>query len=97
MGFRLTREAEEDVIGIAEDGLRLFGEAQAERYHRALFRMFGLIAGFPRMARERMEISPSVRIHPYKAHLIVYIVADDDDVLIVRVRHGHEDWAEQAR
>lgn len=33
MGFRLSLKAEEDIVGIAEDGLRLFGAAQARLYH----------------------------------------------------------------
>ncbi len=80
-------------MGIAEFGMRSFGETQARRYHRDLFRTFALIAEFPQIARERTELSPPVRIHPHKAHLIVYIVHDKDDVLILRIRHGHEDWA----
>jgi toxin ParE1/3/4 len=44
------------------------------------------------MARERLEITPPVRIHPFRSHLIVYIVDDNNDVFIVRIRHEHEDW-----
>ncbi|KIV68650.1 ParE toxin protein [Rhizobium sp. UR51a] len=36
-----------------------------------------------------------MRIHPFRAHLVVYRVEADDDVLIVRVRHGHEDWGNE--
>lgn len=92
-GFRLTELAEDDVIGIAEDGVRLFGAAQAQRYHNELFAVFELIAASPRMARERQEISPPVRVHPFKAHLIIYTIEENGDVLIVRIRHGHEDWS----
>jgi len=92
MGFRLSLEAEEDVIGIAEAGVRLFGTTQARKYHDELFAIFDLIAANPRMARERHEIVPPMRIHPFKAHLIVYRVHETGDVFIVRVRHGHEDW-----
>ncbi|MDF2370682.1 MAG: type II toxin-antitoxin system RelE/ParE family toxin [Rhizobiaceae bacterium] len=93
MGFRLTHEAERDIIGLAEAGLRLFGQAQARQYHEELFDRFELIAANPRMARERHDVSPPVRIHPFKAHLIVYVVENGDNILVVRVRHGHEDWA----
>ncbi|OCC02290.1 plasmid stabilization protein ParE [Labrys sp. WJW] len=93
MGFRLSFAAEEDILGIAEEGLRLFGTVQAKRYHDELFAIFDLIAANPRMARERHEISPPVRIHPFKAHLVVYRVEDNGDILIIRIRHGHEDWA----
>lgn len=37
-----------------------------------------------------------MRIHPFKAHLIVYRIDDDGDIFIVRVRHGQEDWADDA-
>jgi len=93
MGFRLSIAAEEDVIGIAEQGIRLFGPVQARQYHDELFAIFDMIAANPRMARERPELSPPMRIHPFKAHLAVYRIEKDGGILIVRVRHGHEDWA----
>ena len=93
--YRLTRKAEEDVIGIYANGLRMFGSAQAARYHDELETVFQLLGENPGMARERREITPPVRIHPYKAHIIVY-VPDATGILIIRVRHGHEDWAEEA-
>lgn len=93
MRFRLSHEAENDVIAIAEDGVRLFGVTRARQYHEELFALFELIAENPWMARERHEIAPPVRIHPYKAHLVIYRIEDDGDILIIRIRHGHEDWA----
>lgn len=41
MGFRLSREAEEDIITIAEYGISVFGTAQAERYHTELLALIG--------------------------------------------------------
>ena len=96
MGFRLSLAAEEDIIHIAEQGVRLFGIAQARRYHEELFAIFDLIAANPRMARERQEISPPIRIHPFKAHLVVYRIEAEGRILIIRIRHGHEDWAGDA-
>lgn len=95
MPFLLSHEAEEDIIGISEDGIRLFGAAQARKYHDDLFAAFELIASNPRIARERHELSPPVRIHPFKAHLIIYMVRDDNSVFVIRVRHSHEDWSTQ--
>lgn len=92
MGFRLSGAAEEDIVGIAEQGVRMFGIVQARRYHDELFALFDLIAANPRMARERFELSSPMRIHPFKAHLVVYRIEDHDNILIVRIRHGHEDW-----
>lgn len=78
---------------MAETGMRLFGSVQARRYHNELYAIFDLIAANPRMAPERHEISPRMRIHPFQAHLVVYMIEDDGGILIVRIRHGHEDWA----
>jgi len=94
MGFRLSLEAERDIINLAEAGVRLFGIAQARRYHEALFAVFDLIAANPRMVRERLEITPPIRIHPFKAHLIVYRIEQDENIFIIRVLHGHEDWTD---
>ncbi|NEI73591.1 type II toxin-antitoxin system RelE/ParE family toxin [Rhizobium lusitanum] len=92
MSYRLSFEAEEDIIAIAEQGVRMFGAHQARRYHNDLFALLDLLAENPRIARERVEIDPPVRIHPFKAHLIVYRIAEDETVLVIRIRHGHEDW-----
>ena len=50
-----------------------------------------LIADNPRIARERQEFTPAVRLHPYQSHMIVYL-RDDMGVLVVRVLHGRQDW-----
>lgn len=94
MGFRLSLAAEEDIIGIAEQGIRLFGPIQARRYQDELFAILDMIAAYPRIARERMELSPPMRIYPFKAHPVIYRVEANSDVLVVRVRHAHEDWGE---
>jgi toxin ParE1/3/4 len=43
---------------------------------------------------KRVELSPPVRIHPVQSHLVIYQIEDDGSVLIIRVRHVHEDWAD---
>lgn len=91
MSFRLTQKAEEDLINIAEKGLELFGERQARFYHNALYDLFGVLSENPKMARERSELSPPVRVHPFKTHVVIYQI-EGDDILIIRVRHGREDW-----
>ena len=96
MPFRLSLAAEEDVVGIAEAGIRLFGRAQARKYHDELFAVFDLIAANPRMARERHELTPPIRVHAFKAHLVLYVIEEEGGVLVVRVRHGHEDWAAES-
>lgn len=93
MTYRLTREAEADIIEIAEFGIRSWGIRQAQTYHNGLFELFELIASTPEMARQRTELSPPVRVQRYRAHLVMYLI-EDGGVLIVRVRHAREDWQE---
>jgi toxin ParE1/3/4 len=92
VSYRLTRKAAADLRRIFTEGMTLFGSAQAERYHARLRRTFDLLAANPEMARERTELSPPARVHPCGSHIIVYVVAEDGAVLVVRVRHGREDW-----
>lgn len=91
VAYSLTKAARQDIIGIYLQSEERFGEAQADRYLAGLHEMFAFLAENPRAARERIEFAPPVRIHSYKAHLIVYEI-ERDDILILRLRHGHEDW-----
>jgi toxin ParE1/3/4 len=68
-----------------------WSERQAEAYTRGIVAFFDLLAEEPGIARERRDIHPPVRIHPYKSHLI-FFRATDDHVEVVRVLHGRSDW-----
>jgi toxin ParE1/3/4 len=94
MRYRLSGSAERDLLQLYQAGVRDFGQSQAERYFAGLEQAFEFLAGYPRAARERTEITPPVRVHPYKMHLIVYVI-DADAVLILRIRHQREDWQNQ--
>jgi toxin ParE1/3/4 len=89
--YRLTRKAEEDIIHLYVEGVRRFGIGQAETYYAGLHRTLEFLAANPKAARERPEIAPTTRVHPYRAHLVVYTV-DESDVLVIRVPHSREDW-----
>ena len=91
MIFRTSPQADEDIADLYVAGARSFGVAQAERYQDGLFSAFQMLADNPLMARERRELTPPVRLHPYQAHMIVY-VEQGAGVLIVRVLHGRQDW-----
>ena len=91
MTYRLSRTAGRDVQQIYSDGKDRFGSGQAKRYVASLYTTFERLAAFPYLARERTELNPPIRVHPSGAHMIVYR-AEGEDVLILRIRHGHEDW-----
>ena len=91
--WRLTPSAADDIAAIFMHGVEAFGIRQADAYHAGLEAAFEFLARYPRAARERTEHSPPVRAHPYRSHLIIYEIEANEDVLILRVRHGREDWA----
>ncbi len=69
----------------------MFGVAHADEYRAGLTAAIIFLVNTPRAARLRSETKLPVRAWRYKAHLIVYIV-ERDGILILRVRHGREDW-----
>lgn len=91
MKYRTTHLADQDIIRLYGHGAADFGVAQAERYVEDLFATFDLLAQNPHMARERTELTPPTRLHPYGAHMIAYVL-HEDFILIVRVLHGRQDW-----
>lgn len=93
---RTSREADEDLIAIYEQGYARFGPRQAGRYLDEMERVFETLVDFPGLGRLRTEHHPAVRIFPFNAHVIVY-EENEDGVLIVRVRHGREDWRSDPR
>ena len=93
VAYTLSRKAAADIRAITEYGATHHGAERAEAYVRDLIRALERIAAFPRMHRLRDELSPALRIARHGAHIIVFHVQDDDAVLILRIRHGREDWS----
>lgn len=91
MGFRLTEDAEEDVIRILVEGGQMFGLKSAEHYYHRLMEAFDLIAAYPMAARRVTDTQPAVHLKPFETHVILYIV-DEEGPLIFAIRHAREDW-----
>ena len=91
MTIRFTKAARKDLQTIYLQGDEMFGRKQAEAYAQGLAAVFRLIAEYPQSSRLRHETTRPVRARPYRSHVILYAV-EEGEVLILRVRHGHEDW-----
>ncbi|MEQ8897959.1 MAG: type II toxin-antitoxin system RelE/ParE family toxin [Roseovarius sp.] len=87
----LRPRAEADLADIWDYTVGAWSEAQAVSYLTGLDATLGLLAEFPETARLREEFVPPVRIHPYRAHLIVFL-ADDSVLDVVRVMHARPNW-----
>ncbi len=90
MTYKLTPEAENDLIDIYVYGFLNFGEIQAEQYFSELENSFIVLSQTPLICRERAEFSPPVRIHHRGRHLVIYLIKDDS-ILIVRILHDSMD------
>ena len=88
----VSEDADRDLDDVYRQGVMTFGFAQADRYIEGLLGALDLIAEFPGAIRLRRELTPPVRAYPYKSHVILYDIDDRGDVLVVRIRHSHEDW-----
>ncbi len=84
MKVRFTAQADADIIDCYLYGFENFGRDQAERYEKSLRHVIDLISDHPRLAAERPEYAPPVRVHHHAKHYVIYLI-EDDYVLIVRV------------
>jgi len=54
-----------------------FGALQAEAYHEAFHRTFGLLADFPLMGRSADELHQGLRQMQQGSHMIFYTIRED--------------------
>ena len=92
-GYRLTRLADEDLVGIASYTLEQWGEAQRDRYIRELFHQFDWIAQHPASCRRVDFVRPGLRkhLHPSGRHAIYFRMGSDGVSEILRILHTSQD------
>lgn len=90
-GFKLRPAAKQDLANIWRSTLETWTIDQADRYVRELNDAFGLLVEQPKIARERLELSPPLRVLRSGSHMILYQIAGDH-IDIIRIRHVREDW-----
>jgi toxin ParE1/3/4 len=91
MRCRLTPRAIADLEDIWTYTARNWSLDQADRYVEAIERAFDAISAMPEIARERIEFSPPVRIHPSGQHLMIYRI-ETGHVAVIRILGGRRDW-----
>lgn len=70
--YRLSRQAEADLLAIYEFTEGKFGQYQADAYHAGFERTFGLLADFPRMGASADELAGGFRRFRFQSHYIFY-------------------------
>ena len=86
-GFRLLRRARADLLDIAAFTAERWGQEQAERYVTQLYEGFRRLVDFPALRRPYPPLPPYFRSLAGR-HAIFYRVADDAEIVIVRVLHA---------
>ncbi|WP_425051025.1 type II toxin-antitoxin system RelE/ParE family toxin [Psychromarinibacter sp. S121] len=89
--YRLSPAAENDLAGIWRYSAETWSVDQADTYLRDLDKRLHDLCRNPEVARERTEVSPAVRLYPYRSHLIIYRV-EGDWVSVLRVVHNRRNW-----
>lgn len=90
MEYRLSAQAQQDLLAIYVQGAERFGPDQADRYAERFIDAFERLVDFPEMARPRREYGGR-RILRVGIHIVVYRI-EADTIFVIRVRHGREDW-----
>lgn len=94
--YRLSPAAQDDLEDIWQYTVQMWSADQAETYLRGLAEALGILVAHPNIARERRDIIPPVRLHPYRSHLIVYRV-EPDHLSVIRILHTRQHWQELLR
>lgn len=94
MAYSLTRRAAESIVEAYLFGVERFGTVQAEHYRESLENCFDILSRNPRIARERNEFRPPVRVHHHGSHYVVYRIEPLEDILILAVLHDAMDLAQ---
>jgi toxin ParE1/3/4 len=74
----------------------MWSAGQAEAYLNDLGETLQILLAHPGIARERPEINPPVRLHPFRSHLIVYRI-EPDHLAVIRILHTRQNWLELLR
>ena len=90
-GYLFTLKAEEDLEAIWRYTAATWSPDQADRYIDAIIQTIETLVAMPLLARERVEITPPVRIYPASEHLIIYQI-DCDRLSVIRILGSRQNW-----
>jgi toxin ParE1/3/4 len=70
--YRLTLDADDDLLKMFIYGFETFGLTQAEAYRDGMIQCFELLADNPRLGRKADDVAPGSRRHEHAHHVIFY-------------------------
>jgi toxin ParE1/3/4 len=84
--FRFSRQAEADLIEIADYTLRTWGEGQVIQYLEDLERCCQLLAVHPESGRSCHQLRPGLRRMEHASHIVFYR-QETGGILVSRILH----------
>lgn len=85
-GYRLTQDAQSDLIEIRRYTLQQWGAAQSQKYLSELRKTIRLLAETPILGKVRPEVGLNVLSFPYVSHFIYYVV-HEQQLVVFAVLH----------
>jgi toxin ParE1/3/4 len=79
--YRLTPNAQSDLIEIRRYTVAQWGAAQSRKYLSALRKIIHLLAETPSLGKQRPEVGANVLSFPHGSHVIYYVM--HEGVLVV--------------
>ncbi|MAD43379.1 MAG: plasmid stabilization protein [Oceanospirillaceae bacterium] len=79
--YRLTPDAQSDLIEIRRFTLDRWGEAQSKKYLAELRQTLRLLAETPSLGKRRPEVGADVSSFPHVSHVIYYVVHEQQLVV----------------
>jgi len=91
--FRLTQQAQADLISIARYTQKEWGTAQRNIYLKDMDNRFHELSANPLMGKACSEIREGYSKFPQGKHVIFYKSVSTEKILIVRILHQGMDYA----
>lgn len=82
-GFRLTPDAQSDLIEIRRFTIKQWGSVQSQKYLSELQQTIRLLAETPSLGKSRPDVGSSVLSFPCVSHVIYYVVHEKQKQLVV--------------
>ncbi|WP_118984462.1 type II toxin-antitoxin system RelE/ParE family toxin [Photorhabdus sp. CRCIA-P01] len=72
--YRLTQDAQRDLIEIRQFTMKQWGTAQSQKYLLELRKTIRLLADTPFLGKFKSDIGTDILSFPYASHVIYYVV-----------------------
>ena len=91
--YKLSKLAEEDLLGIFQNGIDYFGITKAQQYSQTIEETFRRLVNFPNVGKPRDELFLGALSFPVGSHIVFYRNTPDE-IEVARVLHKRMDYGQ---